>query len=549
VTDPQAGGQLTEPVRVRFAPAPSGHLRIGDVRAALYAWAFARHTGGAFVLRIEDTDTAQVTAEHVAAAQETLHWLGLAWDEGPDQGGPYAPYQASERVGLYHQWAQRFLDTGQAYWCYCSPEELQARRDQTGPAAAEPPPADYDRYCRTLTQEQAEAYLAEGRRPVVRLRVPDEAITFTDVIRGPVTVQHPDVPDFVLMHGDGHPLPTLTTAVDDAMMRITHVIRDEDELPFTPRHVALHRAMGLPEDQFPVFAHLPAILGEDGQTLSRRNGVISIDWYRQQGFLPEALCAYLAQLGWSPADATGAGGAGGAGDAGSAGDAGDAGGATGAGGVTGAGDAGSAGDSADGPAELTLDDLVGRFELAQVSPVAVPFDPAKLEAINAVKIRGLTPADLARRIGPFLARAGLVTEPLSSDQMWFIRDGAPLIQDRMTRLTEAPALLAFLLVPESGFHPHAEDAAAVLTADAATPLKAAVDALTTVTDWTAPAIEQALRTALADSSGPEPGPVFDPVRVAVTGRRIAPPLFDSMAVLGRDRCLARLAAAQSTLPG
>jgi glutamyl-tRNA synthetase len=507
VTDPWFGGQSAASIRVRFTPSPVTHLHLGDVRTALYSWAFARHTGGAFVLSVEDiawsggTDAAGASDEQVAAIQETLHWLGLNWDEGPDQGGSVGPYRQSERIGLYHQWAQRLLDTGHAYWCYCSPEELQARHETAGtqePAGTQV--ADYDRYCRTLAPDQVQAYLAEGRRPVLRFRMPDGSTTFTDLIRGEITVDHHDVPDFVLMRAGGHPLETLAAAVDDVMMRITHVIRGEELLSATPRQFALYRAMGLPDDQLPVFAHLPQLLGDDGQKLSRRGGVTAIDWYRREGFLPEALDNYLALLNWSP------------------------------------------GEDRD---EFTLDDLVGSFELPQVSPSAARFDPDKLEALNGVKIRGLTPADFARRIVPFLARTGLVTEPLSSDQMWFIRDGAPLIQDRITRLTEVPALLAFLLVPESGFHVPAEEAAAVLTADAATPLKAAAEAVAALTDWSAPAIEEALHAALVDGLGLEPQVAYVPVQVAITGRRNSSPLPESMALLGRDRSLARLAAAQA----
>ncbi len=348
-----------------------------------------------------------------------------------------------------------------------------------------------------------QAYLAEGRRPVLRFRMPDGSTTFTDLVRGEITVDHHDVPDFVLMRAGGNPLETLAAAVDDVMMRITHIIRGEELLPAAPRQLALYRAMGLPDEQLPVFGHLPQILGDDGQKLSRRGGVTAIDWYRQEGFLPEALDNYLALLNWSP------------------------------------------GEDRD---EFTLDDLVGGFELPQVSPSAARFDPEKLEALNGVKIRGLTPADFARRIVPFLARTGMVTEPLSSDQMWFIRDGAPLIQDRITRLTEVPALLAFLLVPESGFHVPAEEAAAVLTADAVTPLKAAAEALAPLSGadgWTAPAIADALHGALVDGLGLESQVAFAPVQVAITGRRNSPPLPEAMALLGRDRSLARLAAAQA----
>ena len=498
MTDPGAPGPPGPPPRVRFAPSASAPLHVSDVRTALYAWAFARHTGGTFVLRIADTNQSPGTADHAAAVQETLHWLGLAWDEGPDQGGSFGPYRQSERIGLYHQVAQQFLDTGQAYWCYCTPEELQARRETPSAPSAPPAPtapgADYDRYCRTLTQQQAETYLAEGRQPVLRFRMPDGATTFTDLARGPITVEHRDVPDFVLMRGDGHPLPTLVTAVDDAAMRITHVIRDEALLPFTPRQIAVYRAMGLPEDQFPAFAHLPRILGSDQQTLTRHNGVTSIEVYRREGYVPEALVNYCALLGWSPGE---------------------------------------------GREDFGLDELVGGFDLTGLRTDPVPFDPARLEAVNGAKIRALTPADFARRIVPFLAQAGLVTEPLSSDQMWFIRQGAPLVQDQLTRLTEAPDLLAFLLVPESGFTVQAADAA-VLTPDSATALKAAAAALAALPEWNAAAIGPALASS--------PDAALAPVAVAVTGRRAAPALPETLELLGRDRTLARLAAAESAAP-
>jgi glutamyl-tRNA synthetase len=561
VTDPRSGVQFAGPIRVRFAPSADGHLHVGDVRTALYGWAFARHTGGAFVLRPDDIGSSEAD-QRVTEVVETLHWLGFNWDEGPDQGGPYAPYRQGERISLYHQWAQRFLDTGYAYWCYCTTEELQARHEPaspgspassgtlggpaspgtlaspaspgnlTGPDSLDGPtslddparptapaspsgptaPADpagpagpaapagttssdgYDRYCRTLEPDQVQAYLAEGRRPVLRFRMPDGSTTYTDLLRGQITVDHQDVPDFVLMHADGRPLYNLATAVDDATMGITHIIRGEELLFATPRQIAVYRAMGLPEDQFPVFAHLPHLLAD---------GAASIDRYRQQGFVPEALVNYLAGLNWSPPG---------------------------------------------GRDEFTLDDLVGQFDLAQVSDGAARFDPEQLEALNAAKIRALTPADFARRIVPFLARAGLVTEPLSSDQMWFIRDGGPLIQDRITRLTETPAQLAFLLDPKPDFGAHSPDAAAVLTADAAAPLKAAVDALAALPDWTAPAIEQALQAALVHDLALPPEAAFDPIRVAVTGHRDAPPLAESMALLGREPSLGRLAAAQAALP-
>ena len=267
-----------KPVRVRFAPSPSGDLHVGNIRTALYDWAFARSTGGTFVLRIEDTDKSRVTDEYVSSALGTLRWLGLDWDEGPEAGGDYGPYQQSQRLDIYADWAARFLAAGDAYHCYCTPEELAQRREAARAAGG---PSGYDGHCRNLTPAQVAAYQAEGRRPVLRLRMPDGTTTFTDLVRGEVSFDHAFVPDFVLQRADGSPLYTLAVAVDDVLMKITHVVRGEDLLSSTPRQLAVYRAMGVKEADFPVFAHLPYVLGKDGQRLSKRNGVVSVNWYRE----------------------------------------------------------------------------------------------------------------------------------------------------------------------------------------------------------------------------------------------------------------------------
>ena len=350
-------------VRVRFAPSPSGDLHVGNIRTALYNWAFARRTGGAFVLRIEDTDRTRVTDEYIDAAIETLRWLGLGWDEGPDEGGPCGPYRQSERMDQYASWARRFLEAGQAYYCYCTPEELAVRRAAARSAGG---PSGYDGHCRKLTAAEVAAFEAEGRRPVVRFRVPAGSTTFTDLIRGDVTIDHTAVPDFVLARADGSPLYTLAVAVDDIAMKITHILRGEDLLSSTPRQVAVYRAMGVPDEQMPTFGHLPYVLGQDGQKLSKRNGVVSIAWYRNEGFLPEALCNYLALLGWSPGD---------------------------------------------NREEFSLTEMAAEFDLARVGRNPAQFDVKKLEAINGDKIRALEPADFVRRIIPFLQAAGARRRP------------------------------------------------------------------------------------------------------------------------------------------
>jgi glutamyl-tRNA synthetase len=482
-------------IRVRFAPSPSGDLHVGNIRTALYDWAFARAKQGTFVLRIEDTDATRVKPEYIASAQDTLRWLGLDWDEGPGVGGPYGPYLQSERLGIYADWVGHFLHGGQAYYCYCTPEELEARRQAARQAGG---PSGYDGHCRTLTAEQAAGYVAEGRRPVVRFRMPEGSTTFTDLVRGEVTFDHAHVPDFVLARADGRPLYTLAVAVDDVLMKITHVVRGEDLLSSTPRQIAVYGAMGVPPQRFPTFAHLPYVLGPDGQRLSKRNGVVSINWYREQGFLPEALCNYLALLGWSPGE---------------------------------------------NREEFTLAEMAAEFDLARVNKNAAQFDVRKLEAINGDKIRGLEPADFAARITPFLSRAELVADPPAEADAALIAAAAPLIQERIGRLSEAVGMLGFLFVDGAGFKIDPEEADRTLTPASVPVLAAAEKALSGLDHWTEPEIEGALRIALVEELGLKPRVAFVPVRVAVTGRRVSPPLFGSIELLGRDRTLRRLAQA------
>ena len=491
MTEPPATG-----VRVRFAPSPSGDLHVGNIRTALYDWAFARRTGGTFVLRIEDTDQTRVTPEYIASALDTLRWLGLQWDEGPEVGGRYGPYLQSERLGIYAEWLDHLLRTGHAYYCYCTPEELAARREAARSAGG---PSGYDAHCRVLTAEQVAEYRAEGRKPVVRFRMPGGSTTFTDLVRGEVTFDHAHVPDFVLARADGSPLYTLAVAVDDVLMKITHVVRGEDLLSSTPRQIAVYRAMGVAEADFPVFAHLPYVLGKDNQRLSKRNGVVSVNWYREEGFLPEAIDNYLALLGWSPGD---------------------------------------------NREEFSLADLAAEFDLARVNKNPAQFDVKKLEAINGDKIRALEPADFVARITPFLERVEMVATPPAPDQAALIEAAAPLIQTRIGRLTEAVGLLSFLFAgDDGGFKVEPEDAERVLTPDARPVLQAAEAALAEVEPWTHEAIEAVLKAALIEGLGLKPRVAFAPVRVAVTGKRVSPPLYQSIELLGRERTLHRLAAA------
>jgi glutamyl-tRNA synthetase len=484
-------------VRVRFAPSPSGDLHVGNIRTALYDWAFARRTGGTFVLRIEDTDQSRVTPAYIASALDTLRWLGLQWDEGPEEGGPYGPYLQSERLGIYADWVARLLADGHAYYCYCTPEELAARREAARAAGG---PSGYDGHCRVLTAGQVSEYETEGRRPVVRFRMPGGSTTFTDLVRGPVTFDHEHVPDFTLVRADGSPLYTLAVAVDDVLMKITHVVRGEDLLSSTPRQIAMYRAMGVPEAEFPVFAHLPYVLGKDGQRLSKRNGVVSVNWYREEGFLPEAVCNYLALLGWSPGEDR---------------------------------------------EEFSLADLAAEFDLARVNRNPAQFDVRKLEAINGDKIRALDPADFVARILPFLQRAGVIGDPVSEPEAALAAAAAPLIQTRIGRLTEAPAMLGFLFAREPEFEMDPGEVQRALTADAVPVLEAAAQVITGVQPWAWEAIQAALAAALTEPGGLglRPKVAYAPIRAAVTGRRVSPPLFQSMELLGRERTLSRLSRA------
>ncbi len=492
-----ADGGPSRPVRTRFAPSPSGDLHVGNGRTALYAWAWARHTGGRFIFRVEDTDRSRASDEAIAGAIGDLRWLGLDWDEGPEVGGPLGPYRQSERLPLYHEWVQRFLAEGTAYHCYCTQEELDAEREAQRVKGL---PPGYGGRCRELAAGQVERFEAEGRRPVVRFRMPPGQTAVHDTIRGDVHFDHANIPDFVIMRANGYPLYNLAVAVDDALMKITHIVRGDDLLASTPRQIAIYQAMGMAPDDIPVFTHCPYVLGSDGKPLSKRYGSEAISWYRENGFLPEAVVNYLALLGWSPG-----------------------------------------GDRED----LSLDELVELFDVGRVGATAGRLDLKKLDDINGDKIRALPVEEFVGRIMPFLAGAGLVGRPSRADQLALVNAAAPLIQQRLTRLTEAVDMLAFLLVREEVFSVEPESAARVLTEDARPVLEAADAALDAVGSWRHETIEQALRQSLVADLKRKPRHAFGPVRVAVSGRRVSPPLFESLELLGKERTRRRIRRALS----
>lgn len=477
-------------VRVRFAPSPTGDLHVGNIRTALFDWAYAKHTGGTFVFRIEDTDRERVTDHYIEAAGETLKWLGLDWDEGPGVGGPYGPYLQSQRLDIYQEWADRFLAQGDAYHCYCSNEELEARREK---AKESNRPPGYDGACRDLTEDQIASFKSQHRTPVIRMRMPDGKTTFTDLIRGEVTFEHEFVPDFVLMRADGSPLYTLAVAVDDVLMRITHVLRGEDLLSSTPRQIRVYQAMGVKESDYPVFAHLPFVMGSDNAKLSKRNGEVSIAWYRERGFLPEAICNYLALLGWSPGD-----------------------------------------DRED----VSLQEIADLFDVSRVNSSPARFDMKKLEAINGEKIRRLALDDFLARSLPFIIEAGVITG--SPSEVEVVRKALPLIQERIVMLGEVVAMVRFLF--GEGIEIEADSLSKVSELQAKEVLRSAMSALTPVEKWDEQSIEGALRESLIDGMGLKPRLAFTPVRIAVTGSHISPPLFESLALLGKERTLARISA-------
>ena len=484
---------MAENIRVRFAPSPTGDLHVGNIRTALFDWAFARHTGGKFIFRIEDTDKERVTDEYIQRAIDTLKWLGLNWDEGPEVGGPNGPYLQSERLHIYREWADKFLASGAAYHCYCSAEELEAERERQRQANVAP---GYGGTCRNLSSDQIARYKSEGRKPVVRMRMDDGMTTFVDEIRGEVSFDHKFVPDFVLMRADGSPLYTLAVAVDDVLMKVTHILRGEDLLSSTPRQIQVYKAMGLTPDQYPTFAHLPFVMGQDNAKLSKRNGEVSIAWYREQGYLPEAICNYLALLGWSPGN-----------------------------------------DRED----ISMQELVDLFEVHDVHSSPARFDMKKLEAINGDKIRALTLDQFLERALPFLINAKVITG--ESKEIELVKSALPIIQERIVKLAEIPTMLKFLFVDKLEIE--VDSKSKVADDQSKQVLKRALDVLEPISNWQHESIEAALRSALIEEMGLKPRIAFGAVRIAVTGSHISPPLFESMQLLGKDPALARIKEALS----
>jgi glutamyl-tRNA synthetase len=481
---------MDRPMRVRMAPSPTGPLHIGTARTSLYNFLTARHAGGTYILRIEDTDAARSTDEFERDIIDNLHWLGISWDEGPqvaggEDVGPHAPYRQSGRMDRYAAETERLLATGAAYRCWCSPEELEAvRREQE--AAKEPP--RYNGRCLNLTDAERSAFEAEGRRPAIRFKVEPETIQFDDLIRGEVEFDNALLGDFVIVRNDGSPLYHFVVVIDDEAMEITHVLRGEDHLSNTPKHIALIRALGYHEPQF---GHIPLILNTDRTKISKRKSQTALSAYRDEGYLPEAMVNFLAFLGWSP-----------------------------------------------GTEEeiFTLDELAARFEITKVHKGGAIFDRERLDHLNGVYIRALSDEQLALRLRPWVPDAVADADLLRM---------VPLVKERLVRLGDIGALAGFAWEPDEVvaswyapelLHPRKggpDEAWQALTA--ARGVVAELDEA----EFNAELLEQRCRAA-ADDAGMKAGDFFAPVRVAVTGRTVSPPLFASLELIGRERSLARI---------
>jgi len=490
---------VLDPVRVRFAPSPTGYFHVGGARTALYNWLFARHHGGQFILRIEDTDRTRYEVQALPDLLESLRWLGLSWDEGPDVGGRYGPYYQSDRVHLYQAHAQQLVSQGLAYRCYCSAERLEQLREEQRVAGA---PPGYDRHCRHLTAAQIADYEAQGIRPVIRLAIPTEGSTeFDDLLRGHIVVDNRQLDDLVLLKSDGFPTYHLANVVDDHLMGITHIMRGDEWLSSVPKHVLLYQAFGWP---MPVQAHLPTILDPSGKgKLSKRKKrlpdgremLVYVHEFRQAGYLPEAIVNFLALVGWSYDDKT---------------------------------------------EFFSRDELIRYFDLEKVSKSPASFSYDRLDYMNAATIRALGHNDLAGRLLPVLLAANMKAD------FETVLALVPLVRERIKTLNDIVAMVDFVFADQLDYDPallvqKGMDRAGTLTA-----LQAAQDALVDLDPFTDQAMEQALRLA-GENLHLKANQFFGAIRVACTGKTVTPPLFGTLAVLGREKTLQRIRQARQAL--
>jgi glutamyl-tRNA synthetase len=479
-------------VRVRFCPSPTGTPHVGLVRTALFNWAYARHTGGTFVFRIEDTDAERDSEESFEMILDGLRWLGLNWDEGVGVGGPNEPYRQSERTDIYLEVIEKLKASGHIYESFLTGEEIDERNKANGRAVQ----LGYDNSERDLSEEQKAVYKAEGRSPALRLRVPDVDITFNDLVRGEITFPQGSFPDFVVVRPNGQPLYTLVNPVDDALMGITHVLRGEDLLSSTPRQIALYNAMyeaGITKF-IPQFGHLPFVMGEGNKKLSKRDPESNLFHHRDRGFIPEGLLNYLALLGWSI--------------------------------------------SADRDV-FSLDEMVKAFDVKDVNPNPARFDQKKADSINASHLRLLGLEDFTKRIIPYLQSAGVLGSTVSDAEMDILTKAAPLIQERIVVLSEAVPMLSFLFVTADQITVE-DDAKSGLPENSREITEAAISSLEGLAEFETAKIQEVLTQKLIEEMAQKPRNAFGPLRTAISGKRISPPLFESMEILGKEETLARL---------
>ena len=482
-------------VRVRVAPSPTGDPHVGTAYMSLFNLAFARQQGGQFLLRIEDTDRARFRADSEQQVYDMLRWLGLEWDEGPDRGGPVAPYRQSERLDTYRPHVDRLVAEGRAYPCWCTAERLVQMREEQQRAKL---PTGYDRLCLGKTYDERAALPGCGEAAVVRMLVPDDPpLTFVDLIRGEVSAPRPD--DQVLLKADGFPTYHLAVVVDDHLMGITHVVRGEEWISSTPKHLLVFDWLGW---ERPAFAHMPLLRNADKSKISKRkNPAARLTWFVEQGYLPEALVNFLGLLGYA---------------------------------------------APDGSEVFTFAEMSASFDWSRVNTVGPVFDLDKLGWLNGHYLRELSEEEFSRRALPYLQRAGLVSDPATDGQLDVIARLTPLVQTRVAILSELPDLVRFAFVDETEFDLDPGAVAKTLTPDARGWLGAAADALASLPEWSTAAVDATLKATLVDGLGLKPRQALAPVRLAVTGRAISPPLYESMELLGRDVTITRLRGAAAT---
>lgn len=475
-------------VRVRFAPSPTGYLHVGGARTVLFNWLFARKHGGALILRVEDTDTERTLENAYQQILDSLEWLGLDWDEGPNKGGPHGPYTQSERKGLYQEWVMVLAEKGSVYRCYCTPEELEGRRAEARERGEAP---RYDGRCMHLTDDEVRRFEAEGRRFVLRLRTPDEGITeVDDLIRGRVTFDNSVIGDFVVMKSDGMPTYNFACVVDDSAMEISHVIRGDEHVSNTPRQVMLYKAFGMTP---PAFAHVPMILAPDRSKLSKRHGATSIEEFREAGYLPESIVNYLVLLGWSPGT---------------------------------------------DQEFMSREDMIRQFSLERVSSTPAIYDVTKLAWMNGNYLRQADHNRLTRLYMPYLIESGLVSREPSEEEVARIRMLVPVISERIRTMDEVPDAISYFLTDDWVYDE--KGVKRYFTSDRVVDLlRAGLTALTEARDFSVEAVEKCYRNLISEK-GISGAAIIHPTRLALTGRLVGPGLFHVISLLGREKTIERM---------